>query len=387
MSGTADRVVALTDEQAAVVQQSIDACVLVTAGAGAGKTHTLVERIAVLAEHCAQNDTELLSLSFSRAAVRVLRARLKNRGELAVAVRSRTIDGWALELLTEFRPDQSWREVSFDKRIEAATELIEAGDADERYEHGLGHVLVDEVQDLVGVRRRLIQALLGRYTCGFTVVGDLAQSIYGFQITDAATRLHENGAFIRWLRGEFGSDLVELELSQNFRARTEEARTALPFGPVLRADVEGERDDPEAYEELRAKLWDVADQISELDDRTVLDTIAEYDRPAGILCRTNGEALRVAEILARHAVRTGFGASCTIAWCRGGSLTCSPTSHRRRRPSRRSATGPRPRGATRPRPGRRCDGWPAAVVPSTCGGCPRSWPLDGCPKRSPTGPR
>lgn len=291
----------LTAEQEAVVGQPFEARVLVTAGAGSGKTHTLVERIVVLADECARRDLDLLSLSFSRAAVRVLRDRLRARAELAVTVRSRTFDGWALELLTEFRSERDWREVGFDDRIRAASELITSGGADERFAENLGHVVVDEVQDLVGDRRRLVEALLFRYDCGFTVVGDLAQSIYGFQVEDLAERCRENGAFIRALREEFDKDLTELALTENFRARTDEARSALPFGPDLRRAIESGQEDDADYEGLRTVLLGAYD-VQTLDEPFVLKGIERSEGSTGILCRTNGEALRVAEILAAHGV-------------------------------------------------------------------------------------
>ncbi len=60
----------LTDEQRAVVEQPWSARVLVTAGAGAGKTHTLVRRLDALCGHEdpeeALEAAEILVLTFSR---------------------------------------------------------------------------------------------------------------------------------------------------------------------------------------------------------------------------------------------------------------------------------------------------------------------------------
>ena len=43
------------------------------------------------------------------------------------------------------------------------------------------HVLVDEIQDLVGPRAQLVMALLRLADAGFTLFGDPAQAIYGHQ--------------------------------------------------------------------------------------------------------------------------------------------------------------------------------------------------------------
>lgn len=229
----------LTDEQRAVVEQPWDARVLVTAGAGAGKTHTLVRRLDAL---CGSEDpdqsleaAEILVLTFSRAAARELRERISRHGERAHRVRARTFDSWAYEVLLQAHPDGEWGSVGFEERIAAATGAIENGALETGDAVPPAHVVIDEVQDLLGGRRELVETLLDRYqdTCGFTVVGDAAQSVYGFQIADLDERADETGRFFDWLRCSYPDDLVELRLTRNFRAVTAEARVALGHGPRL----------------------------------------------------------------------------------------------------------------------------------------------------------
>ena len=113
----------LTDEQRAVVEQPWSARVLVTAGAGAGKTHTLVRRLDALCGHEdpeeALEAAEILVLTFSRAAARELRERISRHGERAQRVRARTFDAWAYEVLLLAHPDGEWGAVGFDERIDA----------------------------------------------------------------------------------------------------------------------------------------------------------------------------------------------------------------------------------------------------------------------------
>ncbi|MDI2130870.1 ATP-dependent helicase [Yinghuangia seranimata] len=295
---------ALTPEQQAVVAQPADAAVLVVAGAGAGKTHTLVRRLERLTSDEDVRAGEILALTFSRAAVRELRSRITGAAGAARAVRVATFDSWALEILTELAADVDWQSRSFDDRIEAATDLVAKGLADELYEDDLRHVLVDEVQDLVGARRELVEALLDRYDCGFTVVGDPAQSVYGFQIDDPAKRAGEVNRFFDWLRGTFGDELVELELTRNFRVREEEAGIALPFGPELRGRAEhhtGSSDAEELHRRLKARWHDTL-HLGDLDDPFVCDALRSYEGSTAILCRTNGQALLVSEDLHRAGV-------------------------------------------------------------------------------------
>ncbi|MEV8538682.1 UvrD-helicase domain-containing protein [Streptomyces sp. NPDC051572] len=297
----------LTDEQRAVVEQPWDTRVLVTAGAGAGKTHTLVRRLDAL---CGNEDpeatleaAEILVLTFSRAAARELRERITRHGERAHRVRARTFDAWAYEVLLQSRPDVEWGTVAFDERIAAAAQAVEKGALEIGDAVPPAHVVIDEVQDLLGGRRELVEALLDRYqeSCGFTVVGDAAQSVYGFQIEDLTERADETGRFFDWLRCSYPDDLVELRLTRNFRATTPEARVALAYGPRLqRLDDPSEAEN--LYDGLRDLLLDPANGMGGLDDEFTLAGLRDLTDTCAVLTRDNQQALVVSELLHAHGV-------------------------------------------------------------------------------------
>ncbi|MDX2646431.1 UvrD-helicase domain-containing protein [Streptomyces sp. PA03-1a] len=301
----------LTAEQQAVVDQPWDTRLLVTAGAGAGKTHTLVRRMDALVGHVDPDEaleaSGLLVLSFSRAAVRELRDRIARHGEHARRVRVQTFDSWAYSLLMQAYPEGQWSALSFDERIRAATEAIDKG-ALEFLEAGPpAHVIVDEVQDLVGARREMVESLLDRLqdTCGFTLVGDSAQAIYDFQIEDPEEYADRADLFLRWVRASYPDDLVELRLTRNFRAVTPEARTALPLGPAVQgmgsapegADAAAER----LHGELRGLLFDLPD-LGPLTEAFTLDSLRSFPGSCAILTRDNREALVVSELLHSQGV-------------------------------------------------------------------------------------
>ncbi|MFJ8477431.1 UvrD-helicase domain-containing protein [Kitasatospora sp. NPDC094011] len=292
----------MTSAQQLVVDQSWDARTLVTAGAGAGKTHTLVRRLEALVEREELEAHEILVLTFSRAAVRELRERIESHAGAARRVRAQTFDSWAGTLLRRAFPDRDWSGTTFDQRIETATEAIEAGVVEAGEFGGPAHVLIDEVQDLVGVRREMVEVLLDRFQAqsGFTVVGDGAQAVYGFQVTDPDQRAQETNYFIDWIRGSFAEDLVEIHLGDNFRARTEQARVALRHGPRLQ-ELAAEREQAEVqaeqiHSELRL-LLEEAPHFGTLDDPFVLDSLRYFDGPTAILCRDNGQALSISQTL------------------------------------------------------------------------------------------
>ncbi|MFF6998443.1 UvrD-helicase domain-containing protein [Streptomyces sp. NPDC008313] len=292
----------LTTEQQAVVEQPWDARVLVTAGAGAGKTHTLVRRLDALCGHEDPDESleaaDILVLTFSRAAARELRERITRHGDRARRVRAQTFDAWAYGVLVQAYPDRDWATTSFDERIKAASEAVEEGALESGDSVPPSHVVIDEVQDLLGDRRELVESLLDRYqdSCGFTVVGDAAQSVYGFQIEDPAERNDETGRFFEWLRSSYPDDLVELRLTENFRAVTPEARIALSHGPRLQR-VRGTDEAAALYEELRDLLVDPVNTLADLTDEYTLQGLRDLDDTCAILTRDNRQALVVSRLL------------------------------------------------------------------------------------------
>ncbi|MGD6745231.1 UvrD-helicase domain-containing protein [Streptomyces sp. BH106] len=309
MTHTSDDRPTLTEEQRAIVERPWDARVLVTAGAGAGKTHTMVGRLDHLVGHPdpeeAVSADELLVLSFSRAAVRELADRLRRHGGAARTVRPRTFDSWALELLAGAYPDTDWSTRPFDERIREATAAIEKGAVESSAAGVPAHIVVDEAQDLVGDRRNMVEALIDvhRESAGFTVVGDDAQFVYGFQVEDRGERDLEAGRFFDWVRNSF-DDHEEHHLTRNFRAASGEVRRVLAFGEELRslplgaaAQVAAE----DVYDRLRSLLMDQGGFPS-VDDELFLASLRTTQDRVAILTRDNRQALRVSEILYENGV-------------------------------------------------------------------------------------
>ncbi|WP_446218662.1 UvrD-helicase domain-containing protein [Micromonospora sp. IBHARD004] len=271
-----------TPEQALAAARPADSRTLVIAPAGTGKTYTLVRRLDHLLDEELSAD-EVLMLSFSRAAVRELAARTAASTGRGRFVTARTFDAWALDLLNQTYADQDWHQLSFDERIREATGAVLDGHA-EAYTASLRHVLLDEVQDLVGVRRELVEALLTSVDCGFTMVGDPAQAIYGFQVRE---RGGEPDIF-SWVRGRYAGDLVELALTQDFRARTPRPPGLLACGEALRTPSGASAAD--IPRRIRDEFLG-APSAGQLDD--ILGGFAYLDGSCAILCRDNGQALEV----------------------------------------------------------------------------------------------
>ena len=183
----------LNDDQLLVVEASVEDRLLVIAGAGQGKTEVVVSRIDTLVKEAdLVPSEELLVLSFSRAAVSAVRTRLDLRDVAASNVR--TFDSFASLLLldAEIQP-----EGSFDARIRRATRLLKESGKVPAPVESLRHVVIDEVQDLVGDRADFVLAILEKLDsdAGITALGDPLQGVYEFQLGDSYSQTTAEDVF------------------------------------------------------------------------------------------------------------------------------------------------------------------------------------------------
>ena len=293
----------MDEMQLSVATRDVCCRQLVLAGPGTGKTETVARRLAHLLDH-GTGPGQILVLSFSRSAVRTLTRRLESFAVDSEAmadlrhVSIRTFDSWAFRLLRRLdsTPADLLRQ-THDENIATLTTLLwSEGPADiAALLNPVRHVIVDEFQDLAGVRGNLVLALLHFLAppkdqgCGFTVLGDEAQAIYGFalrqqqegDLTGITTR-----ELIARIRADYAGELVEAPLTTNYRAVEKWAKVADLLRQILLRGTGP-----------KAKLNAIRKVVGRLSVRKVVQA-ADPDRirnggSAAILTRTNGQAIRV----------------------------------------------------------------------------------------------
>lgn len=289
----------LTDEQFEIVRQPASAKILVTAGPGTGKTHVLTARLAALVSFYDVSPGQgLLLLTFSRAAVATIRERVKAVGGDVAFVRAYTFDSFATRLLSQFKPEGDWVHESYDGRIKRARELIRSDEETREYLAGFEHLLVDEMQDLVGERSDFMKAILDCIT-GFTLLGDPAQGIYDFQLKNEADK--KLGSMELYLHVEltFWDTLLRYTLTVNHRIRTAEAGEALWAG----SELNSYRCE---YGSVRTRLRQVVEGLQYLEGMEAgfeeLRRTASGEATTAVLCRTNGQALWLARELGERQI-------------------------------------------------------------------------------------
>lgn len=301
-------------EQARVIKAPRSARLEVVAGPGTGKTFTLLARAAWLADREEiEPATGLLILSFSRAAVETVARRGSaetNLGRLPVS----TVDSFATRLLIEAGADLSG---GFDERIVGATAVLADAARVPEMVGAVRHVLVDEVQDVVGVRatfvRELLELVCRSSESGFTVFGDSAQAIFDFQM---GLRPETRKRLLMLLDSE-GPATERHELKTNHRMESERlAEFATSAGDALREPKSARR--AELHRQISREVF-LESGWGDL-DAAALAIFAVQDRPerprVAVLCRTNAEALHLGsylqaaglEVSVRHRAQDRGGA-------------------------------------------------------------------------------
>jgi DNA helicase-2/ATP-dependent DNA helicase PcrA len=173
-------------DQKAVILAKPDARIVVEAGPGSGKTHVACERIAHLIREGVA-PPRIWLLSFTKVAVEEIRRRVADvlsDPSAASSINVATFDSFAGRLNASFLGAKEDFDNSFDKNIRRSIALLKSEDmALSDFVGTLEHVVIDEVQDLVGNRCEMVDIFLRKLptSCGVTILGDFAQAIYGWQ--------------------------------------------------------------------------------------------------------------------------------------------------------------------------------------------------------------
>lgn len=291
-------------EHAELIYADISDRVLVNAGPGTGKTWTLIEKIKHLMSMENADPEGIMVLCFSRAAVEVIDQRLKEaaqKGEIGYEYANldvRTFDSfctyvisWAMDVCPELLPrNYSLEGQDYDARIRMATALLrKKQDILALY----NHLIVDEVQDLVGCRAELVLQMLRILPkeCGFTLLGDACQALYDWQANDNP-EIMSSDKFYHQVFKEY-PDIHYWTFLENHRQTGALHDLSIPYREEILTGT------PESRNEITARI------LATVQDSSInLQRIspAEIDQfraggTLGILTRTNGQALRISELL------------------------------------------------------------------------------------------
>lgn len=175
-------------DQELIIGLGVAAKVVVEAGPGSGKTHIACRRIVRLIEDGAPA-SRIWLLSFTRVAVEEIRQRIASSltdPSAARAITVATFDTFAARILHAELLSDAARPHDYEPAVKMATSfLVEPSTALQDFFANLSHVVIDEAQDLLGLRLEMVRLFLKNLpdSCGVTILGDPAQAIYKWSTT------------------------------------------------------------------------------------------------------------------------------------------------------------------------------------------------------------
>lgn len=210
----------LSDQQRSVYDAPLDRHLMVVAGPGAGKTHTLLARLVRLVHTEDVRASDILVLAFTRAVVSELRYRLQDLlgqlgyGVLARGIHVTTFHSFVLGTLREFDLVQEDFHLEDKDWFEEFVEHLQRNPVLRRYvATRYRYVFVDEFQDVHGARYNLLKYLAEDRQTYFLVVGDDDQSIYDYERASGEGNVTQ---YFKDFENQFSP--TRFDLTQNYRS-------------------------------------------------------------------------------------------------------------------------------------------------------------------------
>jgi len=291
MKPTIQNPVPFSDVQEQLIGKSPGCRLIVNAGPGTGKTEIACARVAFLIAEQNVAAHNILIISFTRTAVKEIRDRLVRAvGAKADVVRIATLDSHAFQLVQGFSTSDEKKLFSgYDRTIENALELLESESAEvAEFLSEMQHLVVDEAQDVVGLRGRFVLALVRAMpmTAGVTLLTDDAQAIYGFSLEENEGLKAIETITLPWLiRKEVTPAFEEAHLTKVHR--TESASLLKIFSDTRKLVLDESVPGPRRLTLVREDIERLADgKIGDLDPKLLKgqdDLLMLFRRRAEVL--------------------------------------------------------------------------------------------------------
>jgi len=162
--------------QSPIIESSMETRILVNAGPGTGKTHSVVERLVFIIDSGEVDLEQVLVLCYTNAARDVIVGRLEEKG-FSAQVRQMvicTLDSLAWANLSQ-KTDCDLFKLGFNGCIQRFNEEFDPEEwTDFQY------VIIDELQDLVNDRAKMVLKIVSALQCGYLLLGDRCQAVYDY---------------------------------------------------------------------------------------------------------------------------------------------------------------------------------------------------------------
>lgn len=183
--------VTLNEEQFKVVTSPISENQRILASAGSGKTTTITARIAYLVEYYDIDPSNILLVTFSRAAAQEMIHRVYNLIG-AVNIYAGTFHALSAQILRDMAPKMMADQPFIDELPYRLVKWLET-DRAKKWVQRFRTIIVDEYQDINDIQWQLLKGFYHQWAT-MTIVGDDAQNIYTWRgsSVDYILNFHNN---------------------------------------------------------------------------------------------------------------------------------------------------------------------------------------------------
>ena len=303
--------------QRKIIESSHDDRLLVGSGPGTGKTAVACARVSHLIDHYDLQPSRIWLISFTRTAVTEIRDRiaecLENEAS-AYAVKIATLDSHAWTIHSGFDEDAKIIG-SYEENILKVLELVQNHENVVDYLETVEHLIVDEAQDIVGVRANLVIEMIKNLSssCGVTVFADEAQAIYGFA-DDQEVKVGEvnEPPLLEKIRRNYAGQFSECELTTVHR--TNSPNLLQIFTNVRRKVLTTSVNENNKTTEIKKDITEFAHghspEISDMTDSDLEDAFILYRRRCDVLLTSS----YLTSYALSHRVRMSGLPVCIVPW-------------------------------------------------------------------------
>lgn len=288
----------ITDPEC-IINSDLSSHIMLNSGPGTGKTYTIIQRLIYILSNSICSADEIYILCYTRSAKEVVTNKIDNaikNGILQPSAKNiciLTFDSYATYFLMEMQEQgvvsQDINNLDYDARIRLFNEYITADDFD-----GISYFIVDEIQDLVNERAKMVLNIIKNLKCGFLLAGDRCQSIYDYEADREA--LLDSVQFYSLLEKQLPDDVQKYEISVN---RRQSASLSIESAKMRQVLLNSSISEQNKYASNVMRQFSES-LIIENYIRDVLNTKPE--KSTAILCRNNGEAEYISGLLCEKKI-------------------------------------------------------------------------------------
>ncbi|MFP3043607.1 AAA family ATPase [Treponema primitia] len=290
------------DTRNEVINAPFNKKIFINAGPGTGKTYSIIERLKYLTDIEPDKVGRILILSFTNAAKKVIEQRIEDgikSEKLPIATRNiiiSTLDSLATHYLLTVRTDirLDFSKANYNNNIKLFNETITNMSYVSKSKELFGnfsYLIVDEIQDTVNERAKMLQNILTIINCPWLIAGDKCQAIFDYD-SENPKEGYSSVKLYQWLENFAKQKAYLYEIMGNKR----QSKKLDLFTQIIRQKILSK--DIDAFNFIMNELNNPKFEKKSVSSLIIsLRFIPIKGNEEAILCRSNYEVAKISSML------------------------------------------------------------------------------------------